>query len=92
MRPRDAVELLLLAAIWGASFLFMRMAAPEFGAVALVAVRVGLAAAVLLPLLAWQGQLGALRRQAGPIAVVGLVNSALPVVRFTLAARALNAG
>lgn len=92
MRPRDAAELLLLAAIWGASFLFMRMAAPEFGAVALVAVRVGLAAAVLLPLLAWQGQLGALRRHAGPIAIVGLLNSALPFVLFTLAALAVNAG
>lgn len=92
MRPRDTAELLLLAAIWGASFLFMRMAAPEFGAVALVAVRVGLAAAVLLPLLAWQGQLGALRRHAVPIAVVGLLNSALPFVLFTLAALAINAG
>lgn len=92
MRSRDAAELLLLAAIWGASFLFMRMAAPAFGAVALVAVRVGLAAAVLLPLLAWQGQLGALRRHAGPIAVVGLLNSALPFVLFTLAALAINAG
>lgn len=92
MRPRDAAELLLLAAIWGASFLFMRMAAPEFGAVALVAVRVGLAAAVLLPVLAWQGQLGALRRHVVPIAVVGLLNSALPFVLFTLAALAVNAG
>jgi drug/metabolite transporter (DMT)-like permease len=92
MRQRDAADLLLLAAIWGASFLLMRIAAPEFGAFALVAVRVGLAAAVLLPLLAWQGQLGALRRHAGPIAVVGLLNSALPFVLFTLAALAINAG
>lgn len=92
MRRRDAADLLLLAAIWGASFLLMRIAAPEFGAFALVAVRVGLAAAVLLPLLAWRGQLGALRRHAGPIAVVGLLNSALPFVLFTLAALAINAG
>lgn len=92
MKPRDTVELLLLAAIWGASFLFMRMAAPAFGPFALVAVRVGLAAAVLLPLLAWQGQLGALKRHAGPIAVVGALNSALPFVLFTVAALAINTG
>lgn len=92
MKPRDALELLWLAAIWGASFLFMRMAAPEFGALALVGVRVGLAAAVLLPLLAWQGQIGALWRHAGPIAAVGLLNSALPFVFFSLASLALNTG
>ena len=92
MKPRDALELLWLAAIWGASFLFMRMAAPEFGAVALVGVRVGLAAVVLLPLLAWQGHLGALWRHAGPIAAIGLLNSALPFVLFSLASLAISAG
>lgn len=92
MRKGDAAELLVLAAIWGASFLFMRVAAPEFGALALVFVRVGLAAVVLLPLLAWRGQLGALRRHAGPIFVVGLLNSALPFIGFTVAALAINAG
>lgn len=92
MRPRDATELVALAAIWGASFLFMRMAAPEFGAFALVAVRVGLAALVLLPLLLWQGHWGALRRHWRGIAVVGVLNSALPFAGFTLAALALSAG
>ena len=33
-------ELLLLAALWGASFLFMRMGATEFGPLALVFLRV----------------------------------------------------
>ena len=35
MKPRDVVELIGLAALWGASFLFMRVAAPEFGPIAL---------------------------------------------------------
>ena len=39
MKTSHAIELTLLAALWGASFMFMRMAAPEFGAVALIAVR-----------------------------------------------------
>lgn len=33
MRIADYLRLLLLAAIWGASFLFMRIAVPQFGAI-----------------------------------------------------------
>jgi drug/metabolite transporter (DMT)-like permease len=92
MRPRDGVELLILAALWGASFLFMRVAAPAFGPFALVFVRVAGAGAVLLPLLLWQGQGAELRRHWKPIALVGLTNSALPFLCFTFAALALSAG
>lgn len=92
MNVRDLGPLLLLAAIWGASFLFMRAAAPEFGTFALVFVRVGLASLVLLPLLVWKGQWPQLRRHWRAIAVVGLLNSALPFALFTVAALALNAG
>jgi len=92
MNPRDAVELLTLAALWGASFLFMRLGAAEFGPLALSALRVGLATLALLPLLLWQGQGALLRVHWGPIAVVGIVNSALPFVLFSIAALAINAG
>ena len=40
MTNRDRLELLMLGVIWGFSFLFMRVAAPEFGAFALVEIRV----------------------------------------------------
>ncbi len=92
MRPRDLAELLLLGALWGASFLFMRLSAPDFGPLALVFVRVGGACLLLLPWLAWQGQLTALRRNWRPIAVLGLINSALPFALFTVAALVLSAG
>jgi drug/metabolite transporter (DMT)-like permease len=92
MRRRDLAELLLLGALWGASFLFMRMGAVEFGALALVFVRVGVAAAMLLPLLAWQGQWPALREHWRPIALVGVFNSALPFLCFAIAAYVLSAG
>lgn len=49
MSYKHTVELILLAALWGASFFFMRVATPEFGAVALIEVRVLLAGLVLLP-------------------------------------------
>ena len=78
MRRSDLVELVALAALWGGSFLFMRLGAGEFGPVALVALRVAGAAALLLPLVVWRGQAGALRRHWRAILVVGLLNSALP--------------
>jgi drug/metabolite transporter (DMT)-like permease len=92
LRPRDGTELVTLAALWGAAFLFMRVAAPEFGALALAAVRVGGATLLLLPLLAWHGHGGALVRHWKPIAVVGLINSALPFSLYSYAALSISAG
>ena len=92
MKLLDIGELLLLAALWGASFLFMRLGAAEFGPLTLSALRVGLATLVLLPLMFWRGQAAVLRAHWRPIAVVGVVNSALPFVLFSTAALALNAG
>ena len=49
MKIISILELLALAAIWGGSFAFMRVAAPEFGAIPLIGVRIGIAALILLP-------------------------------------------
>lgn len=92
MKQADLLELISLAALWGASFLFMRLGAGEFGPVALSFVRVLGATALLLPLLAKQSQLGALRTHWRPIFVVGLTNSALPFLCFSYAALSINAG
>ncbi|HRJ51549.1 MAG TPA: hypothetical protein PLE99_02190 [Candidatus Thiothrix moscowensis] len=58
MTPRNLFDLILLAALWGGSFLFMRYAAPAFGAIPLIWLRVAIAVACLLPLLWWRGQSG----------------------------------
>ncbi len=92
MTPRQTAELLGLSALWGASFLFMRLAAGEFGPVALTAVRVAIGALVLAPLLAWHGLAGELRRHWVAITVVGLVSSVLPFIAFGYAALAITAG
>lgn len=92
MRTSDLGELLLLAALWGASFLFMRMGAAEFGPIALVAVRVAGATLFLLPLLQMRGQVATLRRHWRPIFLVGLTNSALPFLCFGYAALSITAG
>jgi drug/metabolite transporter (DMT)-like permease len=92
LKPRDLAELVLLAALWGASFLFMKLGAFEFGAVALVAVRVGLAALALLPLVAYGERLAELRSHWKALAFVGVCNSALPFVGFAFAVQHITAG
>ena len=92
MRPRDAVALVALAALWGASFLFMRVAAPRFGPVPLIELRVALAALALLPVLLAGGRLRAARANALPILVVGAINSALPFSLLAFATLSLTAG
>jgi drug/metabolite transporter (DMT)-like permease len=91
MTRRDRVELLALGALWGASFLFMRLGAADFGPLALVFVRVAGAAAMLMPVLLARGEGPALRQHWRAIAAVGLVNSVLPFVLFSVAALALTA-
>jgi len=92
MKTFDLAELLLLAAIWGSSFLFMRLGVPEFGPIPLAAVRVGVASLLLLPLLAVRGQFGGLRAHWRGLLVVGALNSAAPFVLFSFAALSITAG
>jgi drug/metabolite transporter (DMT)-like permease len=92
MNRRQFAELVTLAALWGASFLFMRLGASAFGPVALVFLRCGFAAALLLPLLWMRGEATALRTHWRQVAWVGIVNSAAPFVLFAAASLLLSAG
>jgi drug/metabolite transporter (DMT)-like permease len=92
LTARDVIDLVLLAAIWGASFLFMRVAAPEFGPVPLVAMRVGIAAAFLLVVLALRGGMRQLHLHARPLIVLGALTSAIPFSLFAYAVLSLTAG
>lgn len=82
---RTPLELTLLGAIWGCSFLFMRVAVPSFGPYALVEVRLVLGALVLLPFL-WKARALFPARRWLWLAPIGLINSALPFVLFAYAA------
>jgi drug/metabolite transporter (DMT)-like permease len=92
MRSRDIADLLMLAALWGGSFLFIRLGAVEFGPVPLAALRCTGAALFLLPILVLRGQGAALRQHWRTIALVGVLNSALPFVLYGVAMLAINAG
>jgi len=92
MRTRDLVDLVALGFLWGASFLFMRIAGPEFGAFALVEVRVLIAALVLLPMLYAKGQFGELTDNWATLGILGVHNTALPFFLLTWATLFLSAG
>lgn len=92
MKLSDIAELLLLAALWGGSFLFMRIAAPVLGPVWLIEIRVLLAGLALLPILVKSGLLAQLRRNLLPLFVVGCINSAMPFSLLAFAAVSLPAG
>ncbi|MEM1242687.1 MAG: DMT family transporter [Cyanobacteria bacterium P01_H01_bin.26] len=92
MRVSDVAELLLLAALWGGSFLFMRIAAPVLGPVWLIELRVLLAGLVLLPVLLKLGLMAELRRNLVTLLIVGCLNSAIPFLLLAFASVSLPAG
>jgi drug/metabolite transporter (DMT)-like permease len=105
VRTSDAAELLLLAALWGGSFLFLRIAAPVLGPVWLIEIRVLIAGLALLPLLLSAQancaertdpnriRLGAeIRANFWPFMVVAALNSAFPFVLLAFASISLPAG
>lgn len=92
MKRADTLVMLLLAAIWGASFLFLRIASPVVGPVAVAAIRVAGAALVLLPLAHMRGQLGSLRGHGGVLAVAAVLSCVLPFIGLSWASQLLPAG
>jgi drug/metabolite transporter (DMT)-like permease len=91
MTVASLVRLLALSAIWGASFLFMRMGAPVLGPTLLIGCRVLLAALFLAVVGAALRKPLDVRRNALHYLVLGLFNSALPFLLFAFAARTLSA-
>lgn len=92
MSNKHLFELILLAAIWGASFIFMRTATPEFGPIMLMTIRTGIAAIVLLPFLFKAKLQGQLKIYWRPIFFVGLINTAIPFCLFSYSTLYLGAG
>lgn len=85
MTPLLLLEFTVLAALWGASFLFMRLGAIEFGPVATAGLRVAMAAVCLLPLLLRPAVRSDFAAHWRPILCVGVLNSGLPFLLFSFA-------
>jgi drug/metabolite transporter (DMT)-like permease len=85
------IELLLLGAIWGGSFLFMRVAAKDFGPLPLVGVRLVTGVVILLPFL-WRARERITRTHWLRFALIGALNSAIPFSLFAWGAERAPAG
>jgi drug/metabolite transporter (DMT)-like permease len=92
MKVRDLLDFTLLAALWGASFMFTRIAAPAFGPLAIADLRTAIAALVLLSLLVWRGGVAELAPNALRFLLLGAFNSAIPFTLFAYAALSITAG
>lgn len=92
MKPRDAIALLSLAALWGASFLFIRIAVKSLGPLTLAEARVALAGAALLIYIAGLRRSIELRRRWKTYLALGALNAALPYLLISAAELQLTAG
>lgn len=92
MKPIYLIELISLAAIWGASFLFMRIGSPEFGPFLFMALRTFTASLFLLPLVYIAKQQKALNGYKLKMLFLGQLNAAIPFVLFGYATLTLAAG
>jgi drug/metabolite transporter (DMT)-like permease len=92
MSSSSFAQILLLGALWGAAFMFMRVAVPEFGAFSMAAARVGLACLIMLGIVAALRQPLNFRARWKTYLAVGGVNTAIPFIAYSFAAQHIPAG
>ncbi|MDQ3856265.1 MAG: DMT family transporter [Chloroflexota bacterium] len=99
MTPVDLSLLFALAAIWGASFMFIKVAVREMSPIMLVSLRLVLAAATLLALQRAVGALRASTPASPPIrekwrayAYMGLMNAIVPYTLIAWGEKAIPSG
>ena len=92
MNARSFAQLLLLGALWGAAFMFMRVAVPEFGAISTAAARVGLACVMMFVVMALLRQSFDFRARWKTYLGIGAVNTAIPFIAYCFAALHIPTG
>ncbi|WP_237884143.1 DMT family transporter [Pseudomonas sp. PGPR40] len=92
MNPVDILRMLSLAAIWGASFLFMRIIAPVIGTIPTAFFRVSIAAVGLLVILGLARISWDFKGKLKTVMLLGLINSGIPATLYSVAAQVLPAG
>ena len=92
MKSNSFAQLLLLGALWGASFMFMRVAVPEFGALSMAAARVGIACVIMFALVAALRLPLDFRKRWKTYLAVGAVNTTIPFIAYSFAAQHIPAG
>src|SRR5919202_1903363 len=96
MRSAHLVMLLALAALWGASFMFIKIGDRELDPLLLVGIRMTLGALTLVPIVLVRfgpRETGReLRRAAWRLALTGLVHSAIPILSIPWAETRIDSG
>ena len=92
MSRRDVIDFVLLSAIFGASFLILRVGVPEFGPFALIGLRSWIAVLCLLPLMLLREGKTQMLSHVRELTVVGIVNAVIPFTLLAYAATSLTAG
>ncbi len=77
--------MILLGAIWGSAFIFIKIAAPEFGAVALVQARLVIASLIFIPVLLRKKYINLLKPIWKHSMLLAVTNNAIPFTMFSLA-------
>jgi drug/metabolite transporter (DMT)-like permease len=83
--------ILLLSSLWGASYLFIKVAGREISPASMMLARVSAALVLLLAFLAWRGELGLLRAPWGAYGL-GLTNAAIPFTLIAWGERHIDSG
>ena len=85
MELRYWALLIFLGAIWGSAFIFIKIATPEFGAIALVQMRLILASLIFLPILLTRKYLLLLKPIWKHSMLLAITNNVIPFTMFSLA-------
>ena len=91
MKPKDIIQLLTLAAIWGSSYMFLRIVVPTIGVPSTIGLRITIAAIFMVALFAYLHKLPEFKQYWKQYLVLGLVNLVAPFALMSFAVSNLNA-
>ncbi len=85
MEVRYWILLTFLGALWGSAFMFIKVATPEFGPIALVNTRLLIASLIFLPILLQKKYIHLLKPIWKQVLVLSIMNNAIPFTLFSYA-------
>jgi drug/metabolite transporter (DMT)-like permease len=85
MELKNWILLILLGAVWGSAFMFIKISAEDFGPILLVNLRLLLAGALFLPFLLQKKYLAYFKSHFSGILILGIFSNAFPFTMFSYA-------
>ena len=85
MENKYWILITILGAVWGSAFMFIKIATPELGPIALVNIRLAVAGLIFIPFLLQNKYLKHVKSNLKNILVLSIVNTALPFSLFAFA-------